>query len=222
MARKWKNEYKSSKSYNVEQRPGESELQYYRRLAKVADQRLLRLEDLSKQKEFRGVKKMAYGRAMADLEIFGGKRFNTAPPQDRRLFKEKIMAMRHFIESPTSTKKGIIETYSERAKALNEKYGTDFTWKDLADFFGSGKADKMMNGKGESYGSKTVLMAIGRIQQTAESVIKGIKENTSVTTDDPITDAALSILRRNFKVPGYTLTGAERRRIREKLRGQNA
>lgn len=220
--RKFAHEYKSTGSYDIEQRAGETDMQYYRRLAKVADQRLVRLEKLSKQKDFRGVKKMAYGRAMADLEIFGGKRFNTAPPQDRRLFKEKIMAMRYFIESPTSTKRGIIETYSERAKALNKKYGTDFTWQDLASFFGSGKADKMMNGRGESYGSKTVIKAIGRIQLTAESVIKGIQENTSIKTDDPITDAALSILRRNFKIPGYSLTTAERRRIRERLRGQNA
>lgn len=219
MARTWKHEYKSSKNYNVEQRPGESELQYYRRLAKVADQRLVRLEELSKQKDFKGVKKMAYGRAMADLEIFGGKRFNTAPPQDRRLFKEKIMAMRHFIESPTSTKKGIIETYDKRAKEMNKKYGTDFTWKDLADYFGSGKADKIMHGKGESYGSKTVLMAIGRLQHTAEDVIRGIRDNTSVTRDDPVTDAALSILRRNFKVPGYSLTRSERQQVRERLRG---
>ena len=65
-------QYKASSSYDVEQRAGETELQYYRRLAKVADQRLVRLESYKHDKYFGGVEKMAYGRAMSDLEMFGG------------------------------------------------------------------------------------------------------------------------------------------------------
>lgn len=219
MARKFRHEYKAA-GYDIEQREGESELQYYKRLARLSDQRMRRIEELSHDKYFKGVKKMAYARALSDLEIFGGgKRFDTKPPEDRRLFKEKIMAMRYFLQSPTSTKRGIIETYDARAKTINEKYGTEFTWKDLADYFGRGKADKMMHGKNESYGSKTILYAIGRIANAADNVIQGIQDNTSITRDDPINDAAISILRRNFKIPGYTLSTRQRREIRNRLQG---
>lgn len=214
--RNFAHSYRATQKYDVEQRPGESEMQYYRRLAKTADQRLVRLEALSRDKNFSGVKKMAYGRAMSDLEIFGGgTRFNTKPPEDRRLFKEKIMAMRYFLESPTSTKAGIVETYQERAKTLNQKYGTNFTWKDLADYFGKGKADKAARSVG---GSKTALYAIGLIRKTDAALVKGIQTNKNVTMDGPVTDAALALLRMK-DVPGMApLTKEKKEAIRKQLR----
>ena len=214
--RNFAHSYRSTGKYDVEQRPGESEMQYYRRLAKTADQRLVRLEALSHEKNFTGVKKMAYGRAMSDLEIFGGgTRFNTKPPEDRRLFKEKIMAMRYFLESPTSTKSGIVETYQERAKTLNKKYGTNFTWKDLADYFGKGKADKAARSVG---GSKTALYAIGLIRKTDAALVKGIQSNKNVTMDGPVTDAAIALLRMK-DVPGVpSMTKEKKEAIRKQLR----
>ena len=223
--RKFAHEYKSIGSYDVEQRPGETDMQYYRRLAKVADQRLVRLEALSHEQGFKGVRKMAYARAMEDLQIFGGgKRFNTAPVKDaegkidRRLFNEKIMAMRYFIQSPTSTRTGIIETYQKRAEELNKNYGTDFTWKDLSDYFGKKKNEKLMRATGA--GSKTVLTVIGTIGTLAKDLrkklSKGVETNTNVTVAGPVTDTAIDLLRRRT-IPGITLTTEERRQIREML-----
>ena len=46
MAKRQPKEYKV-KTYNLDYKPGESDLEYYHRLAKVADQRLVRLEELA-------------------------------------------------------------------------------------------------------------------------------------------------------------------------------
>ena len=59
----------------------DSLVQRYRELAKKADQRLLRLERLSKQKHFKHVKEWAYQNAMKSIHVWDGKnatRFNTA------------------------------------------------------------------------------------------------------------------------------------------------
>ena len=209
--------------YNVEQRPGETEMQYYTRLAKAADQRLVRIEQLAgSNPDFKHARNFAYARAMDDLEIFGGgKRFNTAPVKDelgnvdRRLFKEKIMAMRYFLESPTSTKGGIIQTYQRRADTLNETYGTNFSWKDLAEYFGKGKADKLNK---EGYGSATALYAIGHVRSMASILVKDINQNLNVTLTGPERDAALSVLRKT-SLPGIKdLTKEQRAAIRKQLK----
>ena len=97
-ARSTKHEYRSAERYksSIEQRAGESDLDYYTRLAKQADQRLVRLEKLSNEPGFENVKKYAYAAAMRDIESYGGAgkkmRFNTKPPKAPQLFREKIMA----------------------------------------------------------------------------------------------------------------------------------
>ena len=214
---RWKYEYKAAGAYDVEQKEGETELQYYRRLAKVADQRMVRLEKLSQQPGFKGVKKFAYASAKDMLEFFGGNRFNVKPPEDRRLFHEKIMTMRYFLTSPTSTKSGIIESYEKRAQTLNERYGTNFTWKDLAEYFDRGLADKMA---ASHFESKTALYAIGKIQNTLDKIRKGVEDNTSVkeTGDGPVSDAALAMLRKKSPIPGTALTQEEKEKIRKALR----
>ena len=205
--------------YNAEQREGETELQYYRRLAKVADQRMVRLEQLSATDPyFKHALEFAYGRASSDLEIFGeSNRFNTKPPEDRRLFREKIMAMRYFIESPTSTKGGIIDTYQRRADSLNEKYGTEFTWKDLAEFFGKGKADKLQN---DGYGSATALYAIGHVMTAKNKIIDGIQGNLNLNLTGPEKDAALAFLNKR-SLPGIKdLTKEQKQKIRYALKNE--
>ena len=97
-----------AKPYNLDYKPGETDLEYYHRLAKVADQRLVRLEEaagLRKGKAgeagFEKVTAYAYDRAMRDLEVYGdSKRFNTKPPLnkdgtvDNRLLSEKLADIR--------------------------------------------------------------------------------------------------------------------------------
>ena len=181
----YKHEYKF-RPYNVDYKPGESDLQYYKRLAKVADQRLVRLEQLSKQEGFEKVTRFAYERAMRDLELYGGgKRFNTKPPLnadgtvDNRLLSEKLADMRSFLSSVTSTKQGIVSVYTERAKTFNVQFGTNYSWQDLADFYQSGDADKAL----QAASSATVQKAIGKIQHAKEQMLKEMNKNAKVTID---------------------------------------
>lgn len=210
--------YKSSISYDIEQRIGETEVHYYRRLAKVADQRLVRLEAYKHDKGFSGVEKMAYGRAMEDLKIFGkGKRFNTKPPEDRRLFREKIMAMRYFLQSPTSTKEGIIETYEKRVKTINHLYFNDkevFTWQDLENYYGKGKAD--IDSK-NPISSDTVIRAIALIKDTSDRLVEGLRKRRSVKTAGPITDAAIEILKQNGAPEFLKMTNAQEEKVLKTL-----
>ena len=181
----YKHEYKF-RPYNLDYKPGESDLQYYKRLAKVADQRLVRLEQLSKQEGFEKVTRFAYERAMRDLELYGGgKRFNTKPPLnadgtvDNRLLSEKLADMRSFLSSVTSTKQGIVSVYTERAKTFNAQFGTNYSWQDLADFYQSGDADKAL----QAASSATVQKAIGKIQHAKEQMLKEMNKNAKVTID---------------------------------------
>lgn len=166
-------EYQATESYDYDIRPGETDLHYYRRLAKTADQRLLRLEALKHDKHFRGAERYAYARAIRDIESYGGKkRFNTKPPEARSLFNGKIADMIRFLKSPTSTKSGIIEVHEKRAKTLSEKYDMDISWEDMANLTESGELDKL---KGD-YGSDTAFKSIGTITRNRKQIEDAINK----------------------------------------------
>lgn len=208
MAGKYKHSYKV-REYNMDYKPGETDLQYYKRLAKVADQRLLRLEELAGLRPgkpgkpgYEKVTKYAYERAMRDLEIYGGgNRFNTKPPLnkdgtvDNRLLSEKISDIRAFLSSVTSTKAGIEQVYSERAKTFNSQFGTNYTWQDLADFYQSGDAQRALR----VASSETIQKSIGKIQLAKDKLAKELKDNGKVTlsakTDKLVYDKAHELLK---------------------------
>ena len=204
MAKQYQGDYKHTykvRSYNLDYKPGESDLEYYRRLAKAADQRLVRIEQLSEVPGYEKVKNYAYDRAMRDLEIYGGgKRFNTKPPLnadgtvDNRLLSEKLADMRTFLSSVTSTKQGINQVYSQRAKTFNEKFGTSYTWQDLADLYQSGDADRLIKRYKDS---DVVQRAIGIIQRAEKKLAQEMKQNKKITldkTDKLVYEKALDIL----------------------------
>lgn len=187
MAAKRVHEYKSTQRYDFDIRPGETDLQYYRRLAKTADQRLVRLEALRHEEGFESVDKFAYARAMRDIEVYGGgKRFNTAPPENRSSMNAKIKDMLRFLQSPTSTKSGIIETYQKRADKLNERYGAEglhVTWKDIADLHDTG----LLTSAKMALGSDTTWIAIGQVENNAEKIKEILKAGQkNQKTGEPI------------------------------------
>lgn len=154
------------KTYDTAQKPGESIEHYYRRLAKAADQRLVRLERLAEQEYYQGASKWAYNRAQKDIQRWGsGSRFNTAPPDNTNSLKAKINDIKAFLEAPTSTKSGITDVYQRRADTINKTYGTNLSWEDIAEFYGREK-NVALDAK---YGSKQVAMAIGVIQNELKS-----------------------------------------------------
>lgn len=179
-----------------ERKKGESLEHYYRRLAKQADQRLVRLEQLSRKEGYANVDKYAYARAMKDIKQWSGEkatRFNMKPPKNANSIKAKIADIRTFLEAPTSTKAGVESVYKRRAESLNEKYGTSFDWTDLANYF-----DEAKNSKSDSkYGSDTMLKAVAEIQKQSETIAKQIKQHKKkhITVDNPrLQDAIDDIL----------------------------
>ena len=162
-------------AYNVEQKPGESMEKYYRRLAKVADQRLVRLEDLADVPGYEGSSKWAYNRAMKDIQKWSGEkgtRFNTAPPADAGQLKAKINDIKAFINAQTSTKSGITKVYKKRADTYNKKYGTDFSWEDIANYY-----NKKLNEKFEKDADSDVInKAIAVIRSQIRNEKKSIED----------------------------------------------
>lgn len=153
----------------------------YRTLAKCADQRLVRLEAYQHDKDFKTAIQWAYARAMHDIQQWSGseaKRFNTAPPASKVDLVSKIQDIKHFLESPTSTKKGIVDVYKKRADTLNRTMRkdnpdwTNLTWKDMAQYFDSALNDKL----DQEYGSKTKMKVFASLKKNRKEIIDDIKE----------------------------------------------
>ena len=169
----------------------------YRSLAKKADQRLVRLEKLSKQKGFENVTKFAYSRAMKDIKYWSGSeatRFNRDIPNNINSIRARINDVKHFLEdTKTSTKRDIKRTFQNRVNTINNKYGTDMKWNDLAGFFESKLWEKLA----KEYGSKTAMKAIGEIQKNEKDIKKALKKDELPALhirDDKVSAAVNSIL----------------------------
>lgn len=139
-------------------------LKVYRTAAKAADQRLVRLERLTQEENFKIADKWAYARAQRDIEQWSGEgatRFNTAPPKSAAALRAKIEDIRHFLTSPTSTKTGIKQVYIDKAKKINDKYGTSLKWDQVGKVFES----DLWRSLDKKFGSKTAVKVLGRVQK---------------------------------------------------------
>ena len=192
--------------YSFEQRPGESIEGYYKRIAKVADQRLVRLEQLSSQAGYGNAKQWAYARAMRDIESWSGegaRRFNTKAPSDINAMRAKINDIKAFLGSESSTKSGITTVYKNRVDTINKKYGTSFQVDDIAQLFSDGLMKKLE--KNAEAGSDQIMRAIGYIYRKApdEEALAALqkearKRSTVPTfTGDPILDSTIGKILRS-------------------------
>lgn len=195
---KTKYQYKvSNKQIDFNYREGETDAQYYKRLAKATDQRLVRIEELSglrgnaPEPGYENAYKYAYRKAIDSLDQ--GLRYNANIPKPGTFeWRERVNAMREFLSSPTSTKTGIKQVYAKHAETINKRYGTNFTPEQLADYFERGDYDKLQ--QKTDFGSKTVLRAIGKIQRAQQAVKEGLEQHQlKAGVED---EAALSILRK--------------------------
>jgi len=174
----------------------QSALKEYRKLAKRADQRLLRLERHASEPKYENILQYAYARAMRDIKSWSGdnaKRFNTKPPSNTKQLMAKINDIKWFLKSATSTIKptkdnavykyengkkvlvggGVDLTYVKRAQTLNARYGTDISWENVGWMFESAlyrKLDKKFND------SKTAVQIIGQLQKNEADILKAYKK----------------------------------------------
>lgn len=160
----------------------------YNKLVSTANKRLQRLEKLSEQKGYEGVKNWAYRLAMADIKALrgsGSTRFPTVSAKSAGLTGKEasalILKMRRaekaiqsFKELPTSTKSGIERAYRKQAKTFGENISTkehkvEFSVKELASAFESGLWSQLMH---SGFGSDTTRRIIATVKESAQDLQK--------------------------------------------------
>lgn len=185
-------------AYDVNQKPGETLEHYYKRLAKTADQRLVRLEKLAKEPNYEPAELWAYRRARLDITKWnGGKspelyRFNVNMPKDQEKLLSKINDIKTFLQRPTSTKKGITDVYKKRTETINRKFGTTFTWQQMAKYFQSGTAEYWDG----MYGSKTALRVMAVLQKNKDKLVNAVGK---VDLKDLDTSGASNVVKSKIK-----------------------
>lgn len=144
-----------------------------RKLSIEADKKLRKLEKLSQKKGYENVKEFAYRRAMKDIRYWseGSKRsFKSMMKTDNiNSLQGQINAVKRFLEAPTSAKSSIDELFKRRAESLNEHYGTNFDWQDLANVFD--RADENVY---YQKGSKSYLKAVSYLKDNEEQIMENL------------------------------------------------
>lgn len=148
-------------------------LKQYRKLAKRADQRLVRLKRYGDKKP--SILDWAYKKAMHDIKQYGGpeaQRFNIKPPAREAELKRKIADIENFLQMPTSTKAGIRNIEKKRVASVNKSLNTDFTVKEWEHLHESGIYSKLI----EKYGFYSATEALGTIDKNADEIEQMMKE----------------------------------------------
>lgn len=199
-------------------------LKAYKKMAKMADQRLVRLEKAAHEPGYTNILEYAYKRAMQDIkawDILGRKsrgkkaieyksgRFNRNIPLkadgsvDITALKSKLTDIERFLVSVTSTKAGVKEMYEKRAQKLNKDAGlrgeARLTWEDMQKYYGSDTAAKMNE---QGYGSWTIIRAIGSIKRHKNGIkaqdIKDQTKNIIISKDPNVDYVAKKLIENGF------------------------
>ena len=166
----------------------------YKKLAKQANMRLLRLEKRAGSNP--ALLDWAYAHAQEDIRKWRGSgkhRYPSTVKQDAPIsqLQARIADVEKFLEMETSTISGVKRINDKRVDTINNKYGTDFTSSDFQQFARSGQLDKLK----AQYGSKTMWKAIGQIRKNMDTLVKQMKQHKAreiiVDEDDPILQATV-------------------------------
>lgn len=181
-------------------------LKEYRRLAKRADQRMVRLEGYRHDKGMSNILSYAYSTAQKAIRHWSGEkamRFNTAPPKTEQGLIQKIADINAFLNAPTSTKKGILDVYKKRAEAVNKTfYGDDkkkyLTWQEWANFWDKVDADMVDKIPYNEAATGAGLLKKYNITTTNPDEIRKIAEKLQRTDDiDVIEETIVKFLADN-------------------------
>ena len=160
-----------------------------RKLAKRADQRMVRLEQAEGQRGFEHITSFAYSKASAEIERFSGElkagqkpRWNRATPKTKQEVQAKIAALERFLGSETSTKTGVRAGYKRRADTLKDRLGINVAWQDLGKFFQSPAYQKLI---AVIPGSQTAVKQLGHIQRNRKAIEQAIRDGTVQNLDIP-------------------------------------
>ena len=156
----------------------------YLHLADIADRRMRRLEEYaSKDKKYANILKFAYDKAINDIEAergSGAHRFKAGALDNGNILnmQSRINDVLKFLNSPTSTISGVKKVYGQRAKVINEKYGLDLTWKQMADFFENESVQATI----QNFASDTAMKMIGKYYRNKDK-IQEIFDNSNNKSD---------------------------------------
>lgn len=168
----------------------------YRKAAKAADQRLVRLETLSQEENYKSADKYAYAKAQRSIREWSGEeatRFNTKPPASTSALKEKIQDIKSFLGSSSSTKTGLKNVHMSRAKSLNERYGTNYTWQQWDTFLNS----EFMKKLDKDYGYNSKDAVIGTVMRNKDEIIDQLEEANEIeiyTSDDEMANEVVNTI----------------------------
>ena len=144
----------------------------YLHLADIADRRMRRLEEYaSKDKKYANILKFAYDKAINDIEAergSGAHRFKAGALANGNILnmQSRINDVLKFLNSPTSTISGVKKVYGQRAKVINEKYGLDLTWEQMADFFENESVQATI----QNFASDTAMKMIGKYYRNKDKI----------------------------------------------------
>lgn len=144
-------------------------LREFKKIAKRADQRLVRLEQTGKQEG------TAYRSAMRKISAFtpGGKRFNVKPPKTIRGLRSKMSAVREFLAAESSTVTGQKNISKRIRNTIKDRYGLDIKNDDqLRAVFEGGLWSKL----NEMFGSDTAVKLIASVQKKNGNIKAAIEE----------------------------------------------
>lgn len=195
----------------------------YKKLAKAADQRLVRLEAAARESGFKTATKWAYAKAARNIRSWGTKdpdhpRFNVKVDNlSERDLMARISEVEEFLESKTSTKQGIIEVYKKKADTLRKggKNGQlkdvegwdnlNITWEQLGELAQQGAFDKSDS---STPGSATILITMARYKRSKKDIIKKIKKTAGAQQHLSDKDAA-KVIEGKLVAGGFTKTDAK-------------
>ena len=198
-----------------ERKPGEDDKAYYFRIAKTADQRLIRLERLQGELGFEKVLNWSYAKAKKNIERWsegsdGRKpRFNRSVPDSPAELRAKIKDIEEFLNAPSSQKASLKRSYVQRANTLNANLGTSLKWTDIATFFERDGGEMKIRKYGSSDAFKTYsTVESGKAKKTVsdKKLAQMIKKNEDLSEvidvdDELVKDQIIEMLKNNDLKP---------------------
>ena len=182
----------------------------YKKLAWKLDKQMYRLEKANKKSQYKGVLKYAYKKMVTEIQNWskGNKRWGQKLPGGKddadklKNLEKKIAVMKQLEKLPSFSLKKIKNIYQKAANTINHsgKYGDyQFTWQDLANYYGSSTASVM----DALYGSDTELIAYGKVKKMSNKQKNSLKQeiahNPSKRLDDDLAvSAAIKTLLENL------------------------
>ena len=176
----------------------------YLHLADIADRRLRRLEEYSaKDPSYENILKFAYDKAIWDIQAErgpGAYRFKGDVPKKGKtiVIQSRINDVLKFLNSPTSTISGVKKVYGKRANAINEKYGMDLSWENMADFF----ENDLVQATISDFASDTAMKMLGKYYRNKDE-IQDIFAMTKNKSDIKAFNSALTRTRLTAKQMRY-------------------